>query len=167
MSSFPGFKDAVPDGEGGLSLPPDHTVWCRVGIRSFGYLHRNGAVPAPALAPHIVVDLRDLFRDPHADHALRQLTGRHDSVRANVLRQPGAMEFVRAQADTVAALVAGRDLVGDDRTTEVMFGCAGGRHRSVVIAEAVAMVLMQRGIGVSVDHLDILRPLVGRTAVSR
>ncbi|MEI7624035.1 MAG: RNase adapter RapZ, partial [Actinomycetes bacterium] len=39
----------------------------------------------------------------------------------------------------------------------VAFGCTGGRHRSVAIAEAVADALRSRGFHLRVTHRDLDR----------
>ncbi|HEY5876276.1 MAG TPA: RNase adapter RapZ [Ilumatobacteraceae bacterium] len=39
----------------------------------------------------------------------------------------------------------------------VAFGCTGGRHRSVVVAEQVAAILRRHGLEPTVDHRDIDR----------
>jgi UPF0042 nucleotide-binding protein len=39
----------------------------------------------------------------------------------------------------------------------IAFGCTGGRHRSVAIAEAVAAHLKKRGFAPSVTHRDVER----------
>ncbi|MFE5571251.1 ATPase [Amycolatopsis japonica] len=126
-------------------------------IESFGYLH-GPARPLVTDTPHLVIDLRELFRDPHVSPELRYSTGRNDAVRANVLDQPGAVEFLRAQATAIAALVP----AAQPHVVTVGVGCAGGRHRSVVAAEALALLLAADGIGTEVYHRDIRRPVVQR-----
>jgi UPF0042 nucleotide-binding protein len=130
---------------------------------SFGYLHEDG-VPAGLAgdSPEFVVDVRGLFRDPHHDPAFRQLTGRDDAVRARVLDQPGAIEFIGRQTAAVASLIPGVDRAVQPKLLRIAFGCAGGRHRSVVLAEAVAQLLNGLGIGTEVVHLHIRRPVVHR-----
>ncbi|MBB5852516.1 RNase adapter RapZ [Amycolatopsis umgeniensis] len=145
-------------GEYGLWVQPTGTaVLYEVMIESFGYLH---GPPRPLVTdtPALMIDLRRLFRDPHVSPALRYRTGRDDAVRANVLDQPGAMEFLHGQAAAIAALVPS---VSPDVVT-VAVGCAGGRHRSVVIAEALALLLSGDGISTEVFHRDIRRPVVRR-----
>jgi hypothetical protein len=57
-------------------------------ITSFGYLH------GPAPTAHITVDVRQHFRDPHWDTALRQLTARDQPLAQAVMatRNPRAGE---------------------------------------------------------------------------
>lgn len=135
----------------------------KVVVYSFGYLHETG-VPARLAgdSPELVADVRSLFRDPHHDPAFRQLTGQDDAVRARVLDQPGAIEFTRMQAAAVASLIPGVDRATQPKLLRVAFGCAGGRHRSVVLAEALALLLNGQGIGTEVIHLHIRRPVVNR-----
>jgi UPF0042 nucleotide-binding protein len=37
----------------------------------------------------------------------------------------------------------------------IAFGCTGGRHRSVMLAESVKMLLAKRGFSAKVIHRDI------------
>jgi UPF0042 nucleotide-binding protein len=123
-----------------------------VEIVSFGYLH-----DAPPVAD-IVLDLRRAFRDPHVDPRLRELTGRDRLVRRAVLRTTGIRRLLRATTRQVQAYAAGPSV---DRIV-VGSGCAGGRHRSVVVAHQLARRLRRRGHTVTVIHRDISRPVVQR-----
>lgn len=127
----------------------------RVVVTSFGFLHG----PAPEEA-HIVVDLREALRNPHRDPAMRELTGLDPQVREHVLATPRAVDIVLDTAALVASLLPGHDRQG--LLVQVAFGCAGGRHRSVVLANELTNVLLKAGIGADVSHRDILRPVVRR-----
>lgn len=123
-----------------------------VDIVSFGFLH-GGAPRAD-----VVLDLRRAFRDPHVDPRLRELTGRDRLVRKAVLRTRGVRRLLGATVRQVQAYTegpsAGHVVIGS--------GCAGGRHRSVVVAEELARRLRRRGHTVTVTHWDICRPVVNR-----
>lgn len=115
-------------------------------ITSFGYLHGG---PPPA---HITIDARDLFRDPHVDPVMRQMTGRDQAVIDNVVTQPGAHWTTLYLADILRSLAS----LGVD--AHLAIGCAGGRHLSVVLADVIASRL-----GVVAEHRDIDKPVVERT----
>jgi UPF0042 nucleotide-binding protein len=123
-----------------------------VEIVSFGFLH------GPAPEADVVLDLRRAFRDPHVDPRLRQLTGRDRPVRRAVLHTRGVRRLLAATTRQVQAYAAGpsaaRIVIGS--------GCAGGRHRSVVVANQLARRLRRRGHTVTVTHRDIRRPVVQR-----
>lgn len=123
-----------------------------VEIVSFGYLH------ADAPDADVVLDLRRAFRDPHVDPALRQLTGRDRLVQRTVLGTSGIRELLRATVRQVAAYSQGPSV---DRIV-IGSGCAGGRHRSVVVADKLARRLRRRGHTVTVTHRDLHRPVVQR-----
>lgn len=119
-------------------------------IISFGYLHGD---PPPA---DITVDVRDLFRDPHVDPAMRQMTGRDQAVIDNVMKQPGADRFGR----DIGRAVSGLSMAGD---VTVAIGCAGGRHCSVVLAGHIADWLTRWGYRpATLEHRDIDKPVVER-----
>lgn len=123
-----------------------------VEIVSFGYLH------AGAPQADVVLDLRRAFRDPHIDPAMRQLTGRDPLVQRTVLRTPGVRRLLRATVRQVAAYAAGPSV----ERVVVGSGCAGGRHRSVVVADQLARRLRRRGHTVTVTHRDLHQPVVQR-----
>lgn len=130
-----------------------------IDIISFGYGHPEGAPDA-----HMTFDLRELFKDPHVSPELRQLTGMDPAVIQNVFRQPGAEAFLQGIVQTVIAAYV-PDLV-------VAFGCVGGRHRSVVFAEALHIELCARyrklplvqraGRVPTLEHRDIDKPVLVR-----
>lgn len=126
-------------------------------ITSFGYGHPGIEPPAA----HFTFDLRDLFRDPHVSSELRELTGRDPKVIQSVFRQPGAEQFLNGIVNAVLA-VRWQDVV-------VAFGCVGGRHRSVVFADALALELrarlrreLARRSAITVEHRDIDKPVLVR-----
>ncbi|MPY47119.1 RapZ C-terminal domain-containing protein [Streptomyces acidicola] len=123
-----------------------------VEIVSFGFGH------AGAPAAHLVLDLREHFRDPHVDPRMRELTGFDRLVRRTVLHTSGVRRLLRASTRQVQAFVAGPS----GGRIVVAPGCAGGRHRSVVVAEQLARRLRRRGHEVTVEHRDIRLPVIDR-----
>lgn len=126
-------------------------------ITSFGY--RHGVPPSSA---DLVLDVRDLIRDPHVDPQLRQMTGHDDLVVTKVMGTPGAQALVDVivQAVTVAAQPFNATYQPAD--IHVAIGCQGGRHRSVVLAEQVTQALRDNGHEAAAVHRDIDRPVVQR-----
>jgi UPF0042 nucleotide-binding protein len=127
-----------------------------VRITSFGYGHQGGdGQPLPAPAAHITADLRAHFRDPSAAAHLRELTGADPAVRAAVLATPGIPGLIRALA------AAARDFCqGTAEPLSIAIGCAGGRHRSAVVAGELAAALSGTGARVDLIHRDIGRPVL-------
>ncbi|MEU4051286.1 RNase adapter RapZ [Streptomyces olivaceus] len=123
-----------------------------VEIVSFGFLH--GEAPQA----DVVLDLRRAFRDPHVDPQMRQLTGHDRLVQRAVLRTRGIRQLLAATTQQVQAYASGPSV---DRIV-ISSGCAGGRHRSVVVADQLARRLRRRGHTVTVTHRDIRRPVVQR-----
>lgn len=126
----------------------------RVLVESFGYRH------GPAPAAHVTIDLRAALHDPHVDPALCALTGLYPAVREHVLATPGAGQILHGTAMLVDAMLPGHDR--RHQVVRVAFGCAGGRHRSVVLATELTHLLIGAGIGAEVSHRDILRPPLPR-----
>ncbi len=164
-----------PDSVPALSYPPMNASsgdpeplivhapeWELIKVRmvSFGYLWR----PSPAAfsgAPHLTVDLRALLRNPFRNPAMRERTGMDDEIRGYVLGTPGAAELVQATAQAAAAMLAQLDPQGVALT--VAFGCAGGRHRSVVFANELRRIFLRVGVAAEASHLDIRRPVATGT----
>jgi RNase adapter protein RapZ len=126
----------------------------RVVITTYGVLH--GQAPA---GDALTVDLRTALRNPHRDPAMRYKTGLDPEVREHVLATPGADRII---AHTVERVLAVLHAWADPHNlrSDLHVYCKGGRHRSVAIAEAVADRLRTFGVGVEVEHRDILKPVV-------
>ncbi len=119
----------------------------RTAVVSFGY--KNGL----PLDVDIVIDCRFL-PNPHWIDELRPLSGLDDAVRDYVMSQPETAEFI-ARLDDLFELVLPAFVREGKSYLTVAFGCTGGRHRSVALAEAVADRLAAHGHRPSVAHRDI------------
>jgi len=121
----------------------------RTAVMSFGY--KNGL----PLDVDIVIDCRFL-PNPHWIDELRPLSGLDEPVRDYVMSQPETAEFV-ARLDDLFALVLPAFVREGKSYLTVAFGCTGGRHRSVALAEAVGERLAAHGHQPNVVHRDIDR----------
>lgn len=121
----------------------------RLAVTSFGYKH---GAPRDA---DLVLDCRFL-PNPHWVDDLRPLSGRDALVREYVLGSDLAQGFLGRLEGLLDLLLPA--FVGEGRSyLTLAFGCTGGRHRSVVIAEAVAGSLRARGQDPAVTHRDVDR----------
>ena len=118
-------------------------------ILSFGYKH---GVP---LDVDLLFDCRFL-PNPYWVEGLRPLSGLDGPVRDYVLGQPETVDFLRRVDDLLTMLVPAFVREGKSYLTVAM-GCTGGRHRSVVLAEALAERLAFHGVSTSVFHRDVDR----------
>ena len=116
---------------------------------SFGY--KNG-VPLEA---DLVFDVRFL-PNPHFIPEFRKLTGRHSKVAAYVRHFPQTQEFLERVTEMLLFLLPHYIQEGKSYLT-VAFGCTGGQHRSVAIAEEVAKRLGKQGYRVKAAHRDMPR----------
>ena len=125
-----------------------------VEVESYGHLH---GVPG---SYDLVADLRDFIRDPHVSPQMRESTGRELDVRLHVLTTPGALALVDNLVGAALALLAS----APTRPVRIGVSCAGGRHRSVAVAEAIAERIRLAGHGVLVTHHHIDEPVVQRAS---
>lgn len=121
----------------------------QVAIESFGF---KQGLPMDA---DIVMDVRFL-PNPHWESALRPLTGHDPAVRDYVIERAQTSDFIDRFEPMLAALLPAYEAEGKSYLT-VAFGCTGGRHRSVAVAEEVARRLRDRGVAVRVGHRDLAR----------
>ena len=113
---------------------------------SFGF--RQG-VPEDA---DLVFDVRFL-PNPHFVPEFRPLTGRHPRVAKYIRSFPQTKEFVSRISDLLVYLLPHYIHEGKSYLT-IAFGCTGGQHRSVMIAEEVGKHLRRAGYRVKVVHRD-------------
>lgn len=121
-------------------------------VISFGFKH---GIPIDA---DLVFDVRFL-RNPHYISELRPLTGRDQPVSAYVHADPLTHPFQERMAELVRFTLPEYAREGK-AYLNVAIGCTGGRHRSVVLAEDLMLLLRQEGFQVAVRHRDIaLQPV--------
>src|SRR5580658_6077207 len=116
---------------------------------SFGY--KNG-VPLEA---DLVFDVRFL-PNPHFIPKFRNLTGRHPKVIGYVGQFPQTQEFLDRVTELLLFLLPHYIHEGKSYLT-VAFGCTGGQHRSVMIAEEIKKRLGKEGYRVKTAHRDMPR----------
>jgi UPF0042 nucleotide-binding protein len=118
-----------------------------VTVTSFGFA--RGMPPVADL----VFDMRFLD-NPHWNDNLRPLTGLDEAVGEHIRRDPGyAATFDRIR-DLVLDLLPRYQAQGKAYVT-VAFGCTGGKHRSVFVAEQLAQALRDSGYSPSVQHRNL------------
>jgi UPF0042 nucleotide-binding protein len=130
-----------------LAEPIAHTL--TVSVSSFGFKY---GTPTDA---DIVMDVRFL-PNPFYIAELRHQTGLDDAVREFVLRQPETGDFLGRWLELLDGVMPGYLAEGKTHLS-VALGCTGGMHRSVVLAEATAEHLRERGYRVGMTHRDIGR----------
>jgi len=113
---------------------------------SFGF--KNG-VPNDA---DLVFDVRFL-PNPHFIPEFRPLTGKHPKVAAYIRQFPQTQEFIDRISELLVYLMPHYIREGKSYLT-IAFGCTGGQHRSVMIAEDVAKRLGKSGYHVKAQHRD-------------
>ena len=116
-------------------------------IMSFGFargLPRNADT---------VFDMRFL-KNPHWQNDLRPLTGLDQGVIDYIATDESYDPAVRRIEELLIALLPRYRAEGKSYVS-VAFGCTGGRHRSVHVAERVATRLREAGFSPTVEHRDL------------
>jgi UPF0042 nucleotide-binding protein len=116
---------------------------------SFGY--KNG-VPQEA---DLVFDVRFL-PNPHFIPEFRPLTGQDPKLVRYINKFPETQEFITRVHDLLTFLLPHYVREGKSYLS-VAFGCTGGQHRSVMIAETMQALLQADGYQVKCIHRDIPR----------
>jgi RNase adapter protein RapZ len=119
----------------------------RVQILSFGHKYGNPG------ALELLFDVRHL-PNPHFVKELKRLSG-HDSRVVKFLReQPEVQETLERFTDLLTYLLPLYKREGKSYVT-VGIGCTGGRHRSVMVANALAKSLRRAGFDARATHRDV------------
>lgn len=116
-------------------------------VTSFAY--RNG-LPREA---DLVLDARFLT-NPHYVAHLKLLTGKDQAVADYVAADPAFANFIDSVTCLLEPLLPRFAAEGKSYLT-IAFGCTGGRHRSVAIAERVAGWIKERGCRVELRHREL------------
>lgn len=116
-------------------------------VMSFGFAR---GVPRNA---DLMFDMRFL-RNPHWDRLLKPMTGLDQAVGDYVAEDPAYADALHKIEDLLLTLLPRYASEGKAYVT-VAFGCTGGRHRSVHVAERVARRLREAGFSPTVAHRDL------------
>jgi UPF0042 nucleotide-binding protein len=127
----------------------DETRQLLVSCLSFGF--KNG-VPLDA---DMVFDVRFL-PNPHFVPEFRRKTGQDPKVAAYIRGFPQTVEFLDRVTDLMLYLLPHYVEEGKSYLT-VAFGCTGGQHRSVMMAEEIGKRLKKAGYQVKTLHRDMPR----------
>lgn len=128
---------------------PSNEGLMAISIQSFSY---KRGVPRGV---DMVFDCRFL-KNPHWQPELRARDGRDGEVRAHVEGDPLCAPFFDNVASLIEMLLPAYQAEGKSHLT-IGFGCTGGQHRSVVMAEKLANQLALVGWQASKRHRELER----------
>jgi RNase adapter protein RapZ len=116
-------------------------------VHSFGFRH---GVPTDA---DLVFDVRFL-PNPNYIPKYKNLTGKHPGVARYIRSFPQTVEFIERISQLLLYLMPHYIREGKSYLT-IAFGCTGGHHRSVMIANEIRKRLVRGGYRVRETHRDI------------
>jgi UPF0042 nucleotide-binding protein len=117
-------------------------------VTSFGF--RKGIPPDSDL----VFDVRFL-PNPNYIPRFKNLTGRNPGVARYIRSFPQTVEFIKRITELLTYLLPHYIREGKSYLT-IAFGCTGGQHRSVMIADQIRKNLVEADFKVKVSHRDIV-----------
>lgn len=119
----------------------------RIYVTSFGYRY---GIPADS---DLVFDVRFL-PNPNYIPRFKNLTGKNPGVARYIRSFPQTTEFIDRISDLLVYLLPHYIREGKSYLT-IAFGCTGGQHRSVMIADEIRKNLQKAGFKAKVTHRDI------------
>jgi aminoglycoside/choline kinase family phosphotransferase len=124
-------------------------------VRVFSFsFHRQPPVDESGNGGGFVFDARAL-PNPGREERFKQLTGKDAPVIDYLDQQPGVHQFLSSAISLVDASVAAYQRRGF-KNLMVSFGCTGGQHRSVFLAERLAKHLRGTpGVDVILRHIEV------------
>ena len=118
-----------------------------INISSFGFKY---GIPSEA---DVMFDVR-FIPNPYYVPSLKKLTGNNKKVVDFIFRHEIANQFVDSVHILLRSMVQGYINEGKYHLN-IAFGCTGGHHRSVAVANAVAEKFKKDGMRVRVTHRDM------------
>ena len=127
-----------------------------ISVMSFGFKY---GIPQDA---DLVIDVRFL-PNPYYDPWLRVLTGNDQQIIDFVMNHEESRIFLQKFTDLIRFLIPNYIAEGKNQLV-IAIGCTGGRHRSVVLANAVYDKLAEdSSYGIRLEHRDIGKDLMRKT----
>jgi UPF0042 nucleotide-binding protein len=122
------------------------------GLTIMSFAYSRGEPPDA----NLVFDMRFL-RNPHWQDALRPLSGLDGPV-GDYIAGDAAYDQALSRIEAVLLTLLPLYQADGKAFVRVAFGCTGGRHRSVHVAERVAGRLRAAGFSPNLDHRDLAAP---------
>lgn len=116
-------------------------------IMSFAYRH---GLPREA---DLVFDVRFL-RNPNWVPGLKEKTGQDIDVQGYIAGDTVFPEFIERTKDFLDLLIPRYDEEGKNYLT-IAFGCTGGKHRSVFMAEEIRKWLLEKNYPAAIHHREL------------
>lgn len=127
-----------------LEIKGQNTI--TVAINSFGF--KNGIL----LDADVIFDVRFL-PNPYYIEELKKLDGTHEETRNYVMGYEVTRTFIDKTVDMLNFLIPNYQEEGKSILV-VGFGCTGGFHRSVVMANEIGKRLKEEGHNIIINHRD-------------
>ena len=118
-----------------------------VNIMSFGFKYGM-----PVIAD-MMFDAR-FIPNPYYVKSLKDLTGNNKKVREFVMKHEIAQFFMNEVTESIESLIPYYEKE-DKHALTVCFGCTGGQHRSVSLANELNDRLVADGIRTTLEHRDL------------
>ncbi len=118
-----------------------------VNIMSFGFKH---GMP---IATDMLYDVR-FFPNPYYETSLKNHTGNSKRVQNFVKKAPEYEAFFRHVTENIELVMPAFMREGKYHLN-VSFGCTGGKHRSVTLANALEEYFKDKDVKTTLDHRDI------------
>ena len=125
----------------------DRAAEFSINFMSFGFKY---GLPSEA---DMIVDVRFL-PNPYYVPSLKKLTGRNKKIKDYVFRSELADRFIAMEREFILSVVPGFAKEGKYHLN-IAFGCTGGHHRSVAIAETMAEVMKRENFRITLEHRDL------------
>lgn len=116
-------------------------------VKSFGYKY---GIPLDA---DIVFDMRFL-PNPYYLASMKKLTGNSKKVRNYIMKFPESQQFVKTVDEMINFLIPLYMKEGKPHLV-LAFGCTGGQHRSVTMANVFSDIFTEQGKRVVTIHRDL------------
>lgn len=118
-----------------------------INITSFGYKY---GIPTET---DMTFDMR-FIPNPFYVNSLRELTGNNRKVSSYVMKFDITKDFISQADKLINTLIPGYIKEGKYHLN-IAFGCTGGHHRSVAVANEMARIFEEQGYRVTVNHRDL------------
>jgi UPF0042 nucleotide-binding protein len=118
-----------------------------ISVISFGYRY---GLPADA---DLAIDVRFL-PNPYYVEKLKNMNGHHRDVEKYVLNNEECKTFISKAVDMLNFIIPLYEKEGKVRLN-IAFGCTGGKHRSVAMANQFSLFFQKQKFIVHTTHRDI------------